>query len=102
MRQVAKEIPAGDFRRLVEMMMESVWGGMTDVRQQRLGALIGELALRDQQGALAWARGSARPDPAPYHSRRSVMWMISAGAFTRSGNQFPVPLLTTNARPAFR
>jgi hypothetical protein len=32
---------------------------------------------------------------------RKVKWTISAGALTRSGNQLPVPLLTTSARPDF-
>ena len=48
---------------------------------------------------LALADGCHRGIAAPYQipsACRSVMWMISAGAFTRSGNQLPTPLETTS------
>jgi hypothetical protein len=37
----------------------------------------------------------------PYAARRNVMWTSSAGALTRSGNQFPAPFDTTSVRPSF-
>ncbi len=58
---VAEEVPLGDMKGLVEGMMASMWGSMTDAQQQQLAGLIGEWANRDREAALAWARGLNQP-----------------------------------------
>lgn len=58
---VAKEVPLGDMKALVEGMMASMWGSMSDAQQQQLAGLIGEWANRDREAALAWARALSQP-----------------------------------------
>ncbi len=60
-REVAKEVPPGDFKALVEGLMATVWGGMSDKQLEQLVVLIADWAGKDLDGALAWARGLENP-----------------------------------------
>jgi hypothetical protein len=60
-REVAKEVPTGDFKSLLEGVMATVWGGMSDKQLEQLVVLIADWAGKDLDGALAWARGLENP-----------------------------------------
>lgn len=58
---VAKDVPTGDLRSVIEGVMESVWGGMNRQQQEALFTLISEWARRDPKAALAWAHSLRQP-----------------------------------------
>lgn len=60
-KSVAKEVPLGDMKALVEGLMASMWGSMTDPQQLQLTSLIGEWSTRDREAALAWAKALSHP-----------------------------------------
>jgi hypothetical protein len=60
-REVAKEVPTGDFKEVIEGLMAKVWGGMTQSQLEQLVVLIAGWAGRDMDGALEWARGLDNP-----------------------------------------
>lgn len=56
-RGVTKEIPPGGIRSVMEEMMASTWGGMSEKQAAQLVFLMEIWAEQDAKGALAWARG---------------------------------------------
>ncbi len=60
-REVAKDVPPGDFKALVEGVIATVWGGMSDKQLEQLMVLIADWAGKDLDGALAWARSLENP-----------------------------------------
>jgi hypothetical protein len=55
-RGVTKEIPPGDIRSVMEEMMASTWGGMSEKQAAQLVLLMEIWEEQDAKGALAWAR----------------------------------------------
>ena len=56
MDKVAEEIPTADMQPLMEKMMASMWGGMSEEQAGQLMFLMETWAEQDAEGALAWAR----------------------------------------------
>jgi len=56
-RGLLKEIPPGDIRSVIEEMMASTWGGMSEKQAAQLVFLMEVWTEQDAKGALAWARG---------------------------------------------
>ena len=58
---VAKELPAGEMKAVLNSLMEGVWGSLSDLELARMKLLIAEWAEKDPEGALAWARNLRHP-----------------------------------------
>ena len=61
MREVAEEVPAGDYAAVLAGFMESVWGSFSYEQQTQFNLMLEAWVTKDKEGALAWARGLLNP-----------------------------------------
>jgi len=59
--QMAKAVPPGEIKTVINGMMESIWGSLSDADVSRIQLLISEWVEKDPEGALAWARSLPHP-----------------------------------------
>ena len=59
--KVAKDIPTGEMKAVLDGLMDGVWGSLTEEDRTRMEMLISEWAGRDPEAALAWARNLRHP-----------------------------------------
>jgi len=61
MGEVAKQVPAGEMKAVLNELIDGVWGSLSDKELERMKLLIAEWTEKDPEGALAWARNLRHP-----------------------------------------